>query len=83
MPSRAATIGPMTKSEVLAAVRARMLLDSGRARDIRKRAGVTREDVARQSVRRGRRLLIGRVVYDVLVPNWRLGTVNCLTSLSI
>jgi|RhiMetdeSRZDD1v2_1073273.scaffolds.fasta_scaffold20188_11 DNA-binding transcriptional regulator YiaG len=47
MPSGAATIGPMTKSEVLAAVRARMLLDSGRAREIRKRAGVTREDVAR------------------------------------
>ena len=37
----------MTRAEILAAVRARTLLASGKARDIRERAGVTRDDAGR------------------------------------
>jgi DNA-binding XRE family transcriptional regulator len=37
----------MTREEILTAVRARTLLASGKARDIRERAGVTRDDAGR------------------------------------
>jgi DNA-binding XRE family transcriptional regulator len=37
----------MSREELLAAVRARTLLASGKARDIRERAGVSRDDASR------------------------------------